>query len=115
MVTPIDAFPVIAGASVAWDEFARRVWNAIQNHNNTTEPDIVPMHASFDYLQPSASAAVLNSAMPVIDNWLKKIIVLQPRTRPGETSRPIDPSDGRSTTTDAMAAVRNRLNSWLGV
>jgi hypothetical protein len=70
------------------------------------------VHSSFRYAAVP-SALVLNSAMPVIDNFLHKIRVLQPMTRPGKTSRPVDQRDPGSHTTDAIKAVSDRLHTWL--
>jgi hypothetical protein len=112
LVIPLDVFDVVATVPSGWDEFAKRAWNAIQHQQNTTEGDPFTVHPSFQY-SASPSAMILNSAMPVITHLLHKVTVLQPRTRPGETSRPLDPRDPRSTTADAMAAVRARLDRWL--
>jgi hypothetical protein len=111
LLTPLDAFTVVPAIGPAGaDEFAKCLWRVIQRQDNTTG-DLV-INASFA-TAPSPPAMVLNSAVAVIENLLQKVIALQPLFRPGASSRPFDQRAAGSQTTDAVAAVRQRLGAWL--
>jgi hypothetical protein len=112
LLPPLNPFSVVEGAGPSpWDEFAKRVWHAVNSHDNST--DDLEIHLSFE-ASFSPAAVVLNSAMPVIYSLLFKALALQPV--PG----PIRPADEgnifrpHTRTSNAIAAIRARLHSWLG-
>lgn len=111
LLPPLYPLPAVELEQMAWaEEFSGQVWRAVNGDKST---DDLRLHLFLETSATHPTAAVVNSAMPVIHTLLHKGVALQ--RVPG----PIDPGDKGDITRpysrarDAIAATVVRLRAWL--
>ncbi|WP_299570718.1 hypothetical protein [uncultured Williamsia sp.] len=110
MLVPLTPIQLISTVPPLTDQALRDLHSECEQPKNTTEP--LEIHLSYEFAA-SASALVLNGAVPLLVDLVVKLLNLQPIVREGMNSRPFDPRAAGSQLQDAQAAVLDHMRARL--
>jgi hypothetical protein len=112
VIMPIYPLPPVEVEGVSWpQEFGLQVWRALTDSDKTT--DDLPTHLFIETQATSPTAAVLNSAMPIVYSLLAKGVALQRVPGPMHPDDKGDMTRPYSRSTFVVDETKKHLRLWL--